>query len=96
MALLTPNTVTVECNFIPGSQSRGCHVKMYNFSMNITRNPEHNSGQMKFQVDEVLLAEILVFDWEEDGSIGNVSVPVEVMNSNTVEPPGLGSGIRVV
>ena len=95
MALVTPNAVTVTCIFITGSQTRGCHVKLNNknLSMNIERTIGRNSVRKEFPIIEVLPEEILVFDWERDGSIGSVSVPVEVMISSTVEPAGNGKGM---
>lgn len=100
VAFLTSNSVTVQCTFIPGSQSKGCHAKLVGIdhSMkghNIERIGGLNSVQEEFVISgNEVLEDILVFDWERDGSIGNLSVPVDIMRiTSTLGPSGLGTGI---
>lgn len=88
VAFLAPNSVTVQCTFIPGSQSKGCHAKIIgtNRSMqayNIARVGGLHFIQEEFMIGEDDAEEILVFDWERDGSIGNLSVPVRILRTAT-------------
>lgn len=74
--IITPNSVRVECTLIPGSQSKGCHVKFVRKDGSIElRNIKRTAGNC-VQDELVVINEIkyiMVFDWEGDGTIGNVS-----------------------
>lgn len=87
VVVLTPISVMVQCTFIPGSQSKGCHVKLIGRDHSIrTHNIKRVDGLLSVQ--EFLIGEgdetpetIQVFDWESDGSIGNLSVPVQILRT---------------
>jgi hypothetical protein len=95
-AFVALDTVTIECLFIPGTLSKGCHVRLLgsDHSMkahNIVRIGGLDSVR-KVLPATVAPADILVFDWERDGSIGNIPVPVDITRaSSTVKPSGSGT-----
>lgn len=92
VAFLTPNSVTIQCTFIPGSQSKGCHAKIIGSDRsmeahNIKRVDGRLFVQEEFPITKPPEA-ILVFDWESDGSIGNLSIPVHILRTASTAGPG--------
>lgn len=81
MVTVECTSVILRCIFLSGSQSRGCCFKFTtNGSMmtqNIERVDNSNSAQMEVIISTSEIDDFLVFDWESDGTISNVSVPVE-------------------
>lgn len=82
-ASVTSNSVTIQCNFISQTMSKGCHAKLSGTSpsitmLNIQRSNGSNSARRKIDVPEGIgrraALMFTVFDWESDGSIGNVSI----------------------
>lgn len=74
---VTCTSVIVNCTFILGSQSRGCSVELFPVeTLNITRTKNSKSVQEEMVVPDIrMVEEFLVYDWEEDGSIGLLPVP---------------------
>ena len=102
--------ISIQCVFASGSQATGCHVEIRNsstdkitsFSMNITRNGSLQSHMAEQTVTGVVPGsyEVLIFDWERDGSVastpsyvGHVNVTGlnrEVDTATTSAPPTTG------
>ena len=85
---VTSLSVTVECYFFNGSSSLGCYVEFSgaNFSTiakNITRSTGRQEVAIPGGIDTCVDLRFAVFDWESDGSIGNVPVPVEIFDMRT-------------
>lgn len=93
-ATIMPGSVLLRCNFLLGSQCRGCYVNLI-FGSNMTSlGIERVIGQgfvehhYNFSSKQDL-GEILVFDWEVDGSVGDLAVPSEkVINTQEGLKPG--------
>ena len=99
--------ISIQCVFASGSQAGGCHVEIRNsstekitsFSMNITRSgsPLSDSAEQTVTGFAPGSYEVLIFDWERDGSlsstpsyVGHVNVTafdLEVDTSTTSAPP---------
>ena len=71
--------VDVICRFSVGSRALGCYLMLNGKSGNTSFYVTRISGSVR-QIKSVSLerASYAVYDWEEDGSIGSVSVPVKV------------------
>ena len=101
-AILTSDSVKIRCYFIVGSQSKGCHVKLETrkgtiTSFNLTRVAENNFVEGNFTVDAETLVNIIVFDWERDGSIGSIPISAEVIKSiSTTYGLGIGNNFKSV
>lgn len=82
-------SVIVNCTFILGSQSKGCSVELSPVeTLNITRTKDSNTVQEEMVVPDItVVEEILVYDWEEDGSIGVLPVPTHVDSSCSSTTP---------
>ena len=81
-------TVAVTCHFAEGSQALGCHIQL-SFSndyqaVNISRE---GGLLIAHQFIETHLpahcyqSQLYVYDWEADGTVGTLPVPVETMLS---------------
>ena len=73
------NAFVVQCDFITGSNARGCMVVLVGEYDNITANLsnlEENSSKV-LNVSHPLSCyhEIFAFDIESDGSVGTLAVP---------------------
>lgn len=75
----------VLCTFLIGSKARGCFLalngKFGNYLANISRDGgsakhTHTVGGSMWGLT------YSVFDWEEDGSVGSVAVPVQLINDS--------------
>ena len=84
-------TVAVTCHFAEGSQALGCHVQL-NFSndfqtWNISREDELLISCVILQVNttcyssDCSLSQAYIYDWEADGTVGTLPVPVETVLS---------------
>ena len=87
-AFLTPDSVLLRCNFIAGSQSRGCHVKLVYLNSieeyNIQRS--NSVAQENFVIDaNETVQDIFVFDWEKNGNIGSIPISVSIHPGTTCE-----------
>ena len=82
-------TVVVTCNFAEGSQALGCHVQL-NFSnnpqvLNISREDESLIAQQDIKTQlppHCYQLRFYVYDWEADGTVGTLLIPVEMMFDN--------------
>lgn len=90
-------SVTIRCNFIPRSSSRGCHVKIdglgpSTITHNLERTDGFNSLQQEIAVTEGIGRDvdlsIAVFDWRSDGTIGNQSISVTIVDMRGVTTEG--------
>ena len=103
--------MSIRCVFASGSQARGCHVEIRNSSIykiispsiNVTRSGDPQSHTAKQTMSGLAPGsyEVLVFDWERDGSVAstpsyvghaNISEPVTVNTSTT---PTVGKTTQV-
>ena len=84
-------TVAVTCHFAEGSQALGCHVQL-NFSndfqtWNISREDESLTSCVVLEVNTTCypsdcnLSQVYIYDWEADGTVGTLPVPVETIFS---------------
>ena len=84
-------TVALTCHFAEGSQALGCHVQL-NFSndfqtWNISREDESLTSCTVLQVNitcypsDCNLSQAYVYDWEADGTVGTLPVPVATVFS---------------
>ena len=84
-------TVVVTCHFAEGSQALGCHVQL-DFSkdfqtLNISREDKSLTSCVVLKVNttcyssDCSLSQAYVYDWEADGTVGTLSVPVETVFS---------------
>lgn len=86
-AVVTPNSVMIRCHFLLGSQSKGCHVRLiFGTSTLIVRNIKRRTGSHSVE-EKIIIAggiqrqlelDFTVFDWEKDGSIGNLPTRVNI------------------
>ena len=92
IATVTAHSVSIQCSFILGSQSSGCFVVITSnnstYSRYVARTPGSDVAEEKIMISEDPLnwmdLFVLVFDWEEDGSIGNLSLPVSIQREEGV------------
>ena len=81
----------VTCHFAEGTQALGCHVQL-NFSndfqtCNISREDEALTSCVVLQIDttcyssDCSLSQAYIYDWEANGTVGTLSVPVETVIS---------------
>ena len=77
--------VIVTCQFADGSQALGCHVQFLmqssvkSINMNISKNePLETASGVITLAYPLTCYDICAFDWESDGTRGEVCVPVRV------------------
>lgn len=93
MATVTCNSVIFQCAFLSGSRNKGCFLKLSINGSVFTHNIErvNSSNSVQEEVDIVVSTDeinIEAFDLESDGSIGDVSVSVQIdSNCSDVSPP---------
>ena len=83
--------ISIQCVFASGSQARGCLVvirnsstdKITSFFINVTRNSSSQAEQTLTGLTPGSY-EVLIFDWERDGSVA--STPSYVGHVNVTEP----------
>ena len=82
-------SIYIRCVFASGSQAKGCHVKIQNFSININDTSMNISRSGDSQSQTVTIApgsyEVLIFDWEKNGSVA--STPSYVGHVNVTDIP---------
>ena len=89
--------LSILCVFASGSQAQGCHMEIRNSSiqMNITRSGSPLSHIAEQTVTGLALGsyEVLIFDWERDGSlsptpsyVGHVNVSETAVFPTSVPP----------
>ena len=93
-------TVAVTCHFAEGSQALGCHAEL-SFSsdsqaVNISRvNRSFIACQLiktRFP-SHYYQSQFYVYDWEADGTVGTLPIPVEkVFSEGAPEACGMASG----
>lgn len=94
-AIVMCDPVIVQCTFLSGGQSKGCSLNLtINGSMIIHNIERSNSNSVQEELvvssNQVDVGEYFVFDWESDGSIGNVPVPVDIdSNCSDVTPTSM-------
>ena len=78
------NTVVVQCDFITGSNAKGCMVVLVGEFGNITQTLNiTNSCKMEIfnSTDPITFHEVFAFDIESEGSIGTLAVPGVISNN---------------
>ena len=75
-----PNSeVDIICNFLEGSNAKGCHLKVNKLSGNTTRYDVFREGQHALKIIgpyEVGNYTISGYDWESDGNFDSTQVAV--------------------
>ena len=87
-------TLLVTCHFAEGSQALGCHVQL-SFSndyqaVNISREGGLLTAYQFIETHfpaHCYRSQLYVYDWEADGTVGTVPVPVETMLSEGASAP---------
>lgn len=82
--IVTATSVCIRCNFIPGSLSKGCYLKLVVNDVPQIHGIERRNGtsvaegvvELPDGIDSGVDIAIMVFDWEQDGSMGKLSVDV--------------------
>ena len=81
-------TLAVTCHFAEGSQALGCHVQL-SFSsdseaVNISREDRSLIVRQEIKTrfpSYCYQSQLYVYDWEADGTVGRLPVPVETVFS---------------
>ena len=94
-------SVFIQCMFASGSQARGCRIEIRNSSIQITQNITKVDDPQSHTAEQTVTGltpgsyEVLIFDWERDGSFastpsytGHISV-TEVL---PVQPTTIATG----
>ncbi len=86
----------IDCVFLVGTKAQGCHVVLNgSFGERVVQVPRDGAtlrGVLQVNIDKPLEElNYFVFDWEEDGSIGTVPVPVDVMIISSSTSSTLGT-----
>ena len=91
------DSVTATCRFAEGSQALGCHVQFLmqssfkSINMNISKNESLETASGVITLAYPLACyDICAFDWESDGTRGEVCIPVRV--DQTGDRGDCGSG----
>ena len=87
--------IVVSCYFAGGSQARGCQIQLNSPMENITLNISRNDacGIVIKPSYSLVLYEVCALDWEADGTIGELCIPVTVdlsQSTSCSDPPGPG------
>jgi hypothetical protein len=87
---INSNSVTVQCNFLPGSTSIGCFVLidgLGNSTITLILQRRHGSNTT-FQelmvtngVEGDVELVVMVFDLRRDGTIGDLPVPASIVDA---------------
>ena len=97
--------ISIQCVFASGSQARGCHVEIRNSSIkiNITRSSSLQSQTAEQTVTGLAPGsyEVLIFDWERDGSVSSTPsyvghVNVTALDTSTTSVPPTTTTSRIV
>ena len=80
--------MTITCRFAEGSQALGCHVELrIQSSIDMTMDISMHNESLEATSEIITLAHplscynICAFDWESDGTRGELCVPVRVNES---------------
>ena len=78
--------VTVTCHFAEGSQALGCHVQLHFSSDLQAHNISRSVGSLVAQREiktqlppQCYQLQLSVYDWEADGTVGTLPIPVKEM-----------------
>ena len=90
-------SVAVTCHFAEGSQALGCHVKFNDSqALNISREGKSLITCQLIKThfpSHCYQSQLYVYDWEADGKVGTVPVPVEmVFSEGSLEACGPAAG----
>ena len=85
-AIVTSTSVQIRCNFIPGSLSKGCYLKLVIDGVPQIHGIERLNGanfaegfvEIVDGIDGEVDIAIMVFDWEQDSSMGSLPINVDV------------------
>ena len=87
-ALQFENVLMIQCDFISGSDARGCMVVLvgeaFNRTVNLTWCATCSSAIVSYQLS--CFREVLGFDIESDGSIGTLAIPEKLTRNCTMAP----------
>ena len=77
---------SIQCGYVMGSDARGCVYSITGAGVtesgNITR-ADSEEGVIVELADAACYSEVLVYDWESDGSTG--TLPIRVDSNSTIE-----------
>ena len=81
-------TLAVTCHFADGSQALGCHVQLSFSRDSHTQNISREGGSLIAHQEinthfpsHCYQSQFYVYDWEADGTVGTLPIPVETMFS---------------
>ena len=78
----------VECDFIPGSDARGCMIVLvgedYNTTVNASRCEYHAKGMITVICPLTNYIRVIAYDIESDGSVGSLAVQGKLFNNITM------------
>ena len=84
------NILMIQCDFISGSDARGCMVVLvgeaFNRTVNLTRCATCSSAIVNVSYQLSCFRDVLGFDIESDGSIGTLAIPGKLTRNCTVAP----------
>ena len=70
-------SIFIQCVFASGSQARGCHIEIRNSSIQMIQNITRSDNPQSHTVEQTVSGlapgsyEVLIFDWERDGSLSS-------------------------
>ena len=86
------NVLMIRCDFISGSDARGCMVVLvgealiFNRTVNLTRCATCSSAIVNISYQLFCFRDVLGFDIESDGSIDTLAIPGKLTRNCTMAP----------
>ena len=76
------NYYVIQCSYVEGSDARGC---VYSIMGGVGAIARSNSEGVTVELADVICYnEVLVYDWENDGSIGTLPAPLDSTSTITI------------
>ena len=80
------NNYSIKCSYVEGSDARGCVVSIM-VLRNVTTTARSNSEGVTVELVNVThYNEVVVYDWESDGTFGTLAVRINSTSTITVCP----------
>lgn len=86
------NTFTIQCSYLSGSDANGCFyilVSGVDGMENVTGRIERGNSGEETLAESPGVIELLAFDWEADGTIGDINV---TRTAGNIEPCHIVAG----
>ena len=91
VVFINSNSVIVQCTFLPGSMSRGCHVKIDGLSSSTVSFDLERRGNRALHeyvvhggIGRNVELNVNVFDLKSDGTLGNLSVSAAIADTRAI------------